>query len=89
VRPSSVADEDWILIDLVYPDRLGHIMGLAANDAHEWVYQSKMTSDEVAFFNIYDNKDLPSIAHSAIDLIEDDSIHVIRKSIESRTLVRY
>ncbi|WP_120634841.1 CmcJ/NvfI family oxidoreductase [Ruegeria sp. EL01] len=89
VRPSSVADEDWILIDLVYPDRLGHIMGLAANDAHEWVYQSKMTPDEVAFFNIYDNKGLPSIAHSAIDLVEDDSLHVIRKSIESRTLVRY
>lgn len=89
VRPSSVAAEDWILIDLIYPDRKGHILGLAANANHEWVYQSKMTPDEVAIFNIYDNRGLASIAHSAIDLVENPSITRIRKSIESRTLVRY
>ncbi|MEO0567865.1 MAG: CmcJ/NvfI family oxidoreductase [Pseudomonadota bacterium] len=89
VRPSSVAAEDWIEIDLIYPDRKGHIMGLAANPAHEWVYQSKMTPDEVAIFNINDNSGLASIGHSAIDLIEDPSITRVRKSIESRTLVRY
>ena len=50
VRPSSVSREDWILIDLIYPDRQGHIMGLVANDEHEWLYRSKMTPDEVAFF---------------------------------------
>lgn len=89
VRPSTVADDDWILIDLVYPDRRGHIMGLVANETHEWVYQSKMTPEEVAIFNIYDNRGLPSIGHSAIDLVEDPSVTRIRKSIESRTLVRY
>ena len=89
VRPASVAKEDWILIDLIYPDRRGHIMGLAANARHEWIYQSKMTPDEVAFFNIYDNRGRPSIGHSAIDLVEDPTIKTIRKSIESRTLVRY
>jgi hypothetical protein len=89
VLPASVAPEDWILIDLVYPDRHGHIMGLAANKQHQWIYQSKMTPDEVAFFNIYDNRGRASIGHSAIDLIEDPSVTTIRKSIESRTLVRY
>jgi len=89
VRPSSVADEDWILIDLIYPDRRGHIMGLAANPAHDWLYQSKMTPDEVAIFNIFDNRGRPSIAHSAIDLVEDPSISRVRKSLETRTLVRY
>ena len=89
VRPTSVQPEDWIMIDLIYPDRRGHIMGLAANQAHKWVYQSKMTPDEVAFFNIYDSDGLPSVGHSAIDLIQDESINSIRKSIESRTLVRY
>ncbi|MCJ8307996.1 MAG: hypothetical protein HRU27_01105 [Rhizobiaceae bacterium] len=89
IRPSSVAKEDWILIDLIYPDRRGHIMGLAANSRHEWIYQSKMTPDEVAFFNIYDNRGRPSIGHSAIDLVEDANVKTIRKSIESRTLVRY
>ena len=48
-----------------------------------------MTPDEVAFFNIYDNRGRPSIGHSAVDLIEDPTINTIRKSIESRTLIRY
>ncbi|WP_170402256.1 CmcJ/NvfI family oxidoreductase [Ruegeria arenilitoris] len=89
VRPSSVTNEDWILIDLIYPDRRGHIMGLAASDAHEWVYQSHMTPDEIVLFNIYDNQGLPSVGHSAVDLVEDPSVHSIRKSLESRTVVRF
>lgn len=89
VRPSSVAAEDWLLLDLVYPDRMGQIMGLVGNARHEWVYQSRMTPDEIVFFNIYDNQGLPSVAHSALDMIEDPNIKTIRKSIESRTLVRY
>ncbi|MEM7473006.1 MAG: CmcJ/NvfI family oxidoreductase [Pseudomonadota bacterium] len=89
VRPSSVQPEDWIELDLIYPDRLGQIMGLAGRETHDWVYRSKMTPDEVAFFNIYDNRGLASIAHSAIDLVEDATITRIRKSIESRTLIRY
>lgn len=89
VRPNSTKDDDWILIDLVYPDRRGHIVGLVANDAHEWVYASKMGPEELVFFNIFDSDDLPSVAHSAVDLVEDPSVTTIRKSIESRTLVRY
>ncbi len=89
VRPSSVDPSDWILLDLIYPDRRGQIMGLVGNPKHEWIYQSKMTPDEVAIFNIYDNQGLPSIAHSALDMVEDSNVTTIRKSIESRTLVRY
>ena len=76
-------------LDLIYPDRTGQIMGLAGNPAHEWLYQSRMTPDEIALFNIYDNRGLPSIAHSALDLVEDPKVTTIRQSIESRTLVRY
>jgi len=89
VLPSSVSDEDWITLDLIYPDRKGQIMGLAANPDHRWVYMSKMTPDEVAYFNIFENQDQPSIAHSALDMVEDPTVHTVRKSIESRTLVRY
>lgn len=89
IRPSTVKPEDWILIDLIYPDRRGHILGLAYSENHEWLYQSKMTPDEVAIFNIYDNRGLASVGHSAIDMVEDTSITTIRKSIESRTLIRY
>lgn len=89
VRPSSVDPSDWVLLDLIYPDRKGQIMGLVGNPKHEWIYQSKMTPDEVAIFNIYDNQGLPSIAHSALDMVEDPNVATIRKSIESRTLMRY
>lgn len=89
VLPGSVDERDWILLDLVYPDRLGQILGLAANPAHRWIYWSKMTPDEAVIFNIFDNHGLPSIAHSALDMVENPSIHTARKSIESRTLVRY
>jgi len=89
VRPSSVDPSDWILLDLIYPDRKGQIMGLVENPKHEWIYQSFMTPDEIAIFNIYDNQGLPSIAHSALDMVEDPNISTIRKSIESRTLVRF
>lgn len=89
VRPSSVAQQDWIPIDLIYPDRRGHIMGLAANEAHDWLYQSRMTPDELVFFNIYDNQGLASVGHSAIDRVEDPNINTIRQSLESRTLVRF
>lgn len=89
LRPSSVPQEDWLLLDLIYPDRKGQIMGIVGGPTHEWIYQSKMSPDEVAFFNIYDSQGRPSIAHSAIDLVEDESVSTIRQSIESRTLVRY
>ncbi|MEM7429933.1 MAG: CmcJ/NvfI family oxidoreductase [Pseudomonadota bacterium] len=89
VRPASVAEADWLTIKLIYPDRTGSIMGLVANDAHEWIYLSKMTPDEVALFNIYDNRGKAPVAHSALDMIEDPHITVPRKSIESRALVRY
>ena len=89
VRPSSVDDADWVLLDLIYPDRKGQIMGLVGSKRHAWLYQSRMTPDEVVFFNIYDNRGLPSIAHSALDMVEDPTVTTVRKSIESRTLVRY
>ncbi|WP_170457694.1 CmcJ/NvfI family oxidoreductase [Ruegeria arenilitoris] len=89
VRPSSVDPKDWILLDLIYPDRKGQIMGLVGNASHDWVYLSRMSPDEIAIFNIYDNRGLPSVAHSALDMVEDPTVNTIRKSIETRTLVRY
>ncbi len=89
VRPSTVKDEDWIEIDLIYPDRRGRIMGLAADEGQEWVYLSRMRPDEVVYFNIYDSSGRPPVGHSAIDLVEDPSVTTIRRSIESRALVRF
>ncbi|MEM9569895.1 MAG: CmcJ/NvfI family oxidoreductase [Pseudomonadota bacterium] len=89
IRPSSMTPNDWMDIGLIYPDRFGQILGVAANPAHEWFFKSEMTPDEAIIFNIYDNTGRPHLAHSALDLPGDASVTVPRKSIESRTLVKY
>lgn len=82
-------ENDWVNIELMYPDRIGQILGVTFNEHHEWIYISHMTPDEIAIFNIYDNKGLPSLGHSALDMEQNENASVPRKSIESRTLIRY
>ena len=89
IRPASVQPEDWMDINLVYPDRVGQILGLASNPDHEWFYKSQMSPDDVVIFNIYDNKNRPSLAHGALDFLTENAPSVPRKSVESRTLVRF
>ncbi|NRA28926.1 MAG: hypothetical protein HRU11_01600 [Parvularculaceae bacterium] len=89
IRPQSMVPTDWMDIGLIYPDRFGQILGVAANTAHEWFFRSRMTPDEAVIFNIYDSKGRPHLAHSALDLPGDENAARPRQSIESRTLVRY
>lgn len=89
IRTQSTKAGDWMDIGLIYPDRFGQILGVAANESHEWFYRSDMTPDEIVVFNIYDNRGRPHLAHSALDLASDKAAIAPRKSIESRTLVRY
>ena len=89
IYPDSMNVEDWIDIELVYPDRKGEILGVAANPEHRWFYKSKMRVDEGIIFNIFDNKGIPHLAHSALDVSEADAKNTTRKSIESRMLVKY
>ncbi|MFK7963833.1 MAG: CmcJ/NvfI family oxidoreductase [Burkholderiaceae bacterium] len=89
IRPATIEADDWMTIDLIYPDRRGEILGVAANPDHEWFYLSRMTPDEVVIFNIFDNERRPCVAHSALDTEVDSDCRSRRKSIESRTLVRY
>ena len=89
IHPTSMQSEDWMDIGLIYPDRFGQILGVAANQSHKWFFKSKMTPDEIVIFNIYDSEGQPHLAHSALDLPSDSHATLPRKSIESRTLVRY
>lgn len=89
IRPASMTASDWMNIELVYPDRFGQILGVAASADHDWFYLSEMTPDEVVIFNIYDNQGRPHLAHSALDMHDLASVKAPRMSIESRTLARY
>lgn len=89
IHPSSMRPEDWMTIELIYPDRTGQILGVAPHPKHEWLYQSSMTPDDVVIFNTYDNHGRPHLAHSALDIVDQVDVSQPRKSIETRTLVRY
>lgn len=89
IHPSSVHADDWVTIQLVYPDRTGQILGVTSSKLHDWFYLSDMTPDEVAIFNIYDNRGAPFLGHSALDMDGPSTSATPRKSIESRALVRY
>lgn len=89
ICPDSMDVEDWINIELWYPDRKGEILGVAPNPQHRWFYKSKMRVDEGIIFNIYDNSGIHHLAHSALDMSEEGAKTTTRKSIESRMLVKY
>ncbi len=89
IKPSSMQADDWMNIELIYPDREGQILGVAANPNHQWFYQANMQPEDVIIFNIYDNRGRPHLAHSALDIIGQPDSPIPRKSIETRTLVRY
>ncbi|MEM6957660.1 MAG: CmcJ/NvfI family oxidoreductase [Myxococcota bacterium] len=89
VRPESVRHEDWVNVDIVYPDRRGHVTGLLPSTAHEWVFWPRMTPDEVAIFRVADSAGKPPVAHSAVDPSDVAPGAPTRVSLESRVLVRY
>jgi len=85
---NSVNDQDLITIDLIYPNRVGEVLGALYSAQHSWLYLSDMSPNEIVLFNMYNNKDHKPVVHSAFD-IENSGAKTIRKSIESRTLVRF
>ncbi len=89
IRPASVQMDDLMDIGLIYPDRFGQIVGVAASHSHEWFFTSGMNPHEAVIFNLYDNRGRPRMAHSALDLPSDADATVPRKSLESRTVVKY
>lgn len=87
ILPSSISGDELIEIDLVYPGRMGEVLGALFNDNHRWVYLSEMKPSEIVLFNMFDNQGKKPVVHSAFD-IEGPKKESVRKSIESRILVR-
>lgn len=52
----SVAPEDWIAQDVIYPERRGEIYGVRYNPAHRWFYYPAMTPDEAVLLKCYDSR---------------------------------
>lgn len=51
----SFTDDDLIMTDLVYQDRLGEIASVRYRPEHRWYFFSRMTPDEVALIKCFDS----------------------------------
>lgn len=85
----TVADEDWIATDLVYPDRTGEIYRVAFNPAHRWFYVPNLQPDELLLLKTFDSASdgrARYMPHSAFDDPATKPGTAKRQSIESRVL---
>lgn len=89
VEAQSVAPEDLVAADLVYPDRTGEIYYAAPNPAHRWTYFPDMTPEEALLIKCYDSLNdgrARFSLHSAFDDPTSPRDAAPRQSIEVRTL---
>lgn len=85
----SVAPEDLIATDLVYPDRVGEIYHAAFSPRHRWFYFPNMQRDEALFIKGYDSMQdgrARFTVHTAFADPATPPDALPRESIELRTL---
>jgi hypothetical protein len=86
---ASVAPDDLVAADLVYPDRVGEVYNAVHRAAHRWYYVPDMEADEVLLFKGYDSKTdgrARFTLHTAFDLTSTPADAPPRESIEVRAL---
>ena len=85
----SMAPEDFVPTDLIYPDRTGEVYSVRFNPEHRWCYISEMQPDEVWLLKCYDSATdgrARFTAHSAFRDRSSPPDARPRESIEARTL---
>ncbi len=85
---SSVAREELIATDQIFPDRVGEIYQVAHGDAQRWYWAPRMERDEVLLIKGWDSLDdgrARFTPHGAFELPDQDPGAPARESIEIRT----
>jgi hypothetical protein len=86
----SIALDDIVPTDFVYPDKTGEVALFRPNEAHRWFYFSQMRPDEVVLIKIFDSRQDGTArlsAHTAFDDPTTPADAPPRRSIEVRALV--
>jgi hypothetical protein len=86
----SIALNDLVASDLVYPDKVGETYALVFNPRHRWYYFPNMTPDEYLLLKIFDSAGdgvARLTAHTAFDDPTSPADAPPRRSIELRTLL--
>lgn len=87
---SSIAKDELVATDQVFPDRVGEIYHLAYGPNQRWYYASEMKRDEVLLIAGWDSEDPDGARcapHGAFQLPNQDPTAPPRESIEIRTFV--
>jgi len=88
----SIASEDLVATDLIYPDRIGEVYAITYNPEHRWYYFPQMQRDEVLLIKCFDSADdgiARFAAHTAFVDPTSSPDAPPRQSIELRTFVFY
>ena len=86
----TLAEENLVPTDLLYPDRAGEIYSITYNPAQRWFYFPRMEADEVVLIRCFDSARDGAhrfSAHGAFDDPQSPPDAPPRQSIEVRTLV--
>ncbi len=86
----TVAPEDLVPSDLVYPHRIGETYSVTFNPAHRWYYASAMQAEEALLIKCYDSATDGRARFAPHTAFQDPRVEgdvPPRQSIEIRTLV--
>ena len=85
----TLADEDLLISERRYPDRVGQTYQIAYNPNHEWYYFPRMLRNEALVFKVFDSATdgrARFTAHSAFVDPQSPPDTPARESIETRTI---
>ncbi|MBV8056114.1 MAG: methyltransferase [Deltaproteobacteria bacterium] len=86
----SIAPEDFVPSDLIYPDRIGETYRFKHNPNHRWFYFPRMERNEAILLKCYDSKEDGRARFTAHTAFEDPASApdaAARESIEVRALI--
>ena len=86
----TIAPQDLVKGDLVYPDRVGETYAVTFNPQHRWFYVPAMRRDEVLLIKCFDSASdgrARFVPHTAFDDPSAPTDVLPRESIEIRSLV--
>jgi hypothetical protein len=89
VDARSLAEQDLVISERRYPDRIGQTYQIAYNADHEWYYFPRMARDEALVFKVFDSATdgrARFTAHSAFEDPTSPPNAAPRESIEMRTI---
>lgn len=85
----SIANEDLVPSDLVYPDKVGETFSFTYNPNHRWYWFPRLRPDEALLLKIHDSREDVAhfTAHTAFEDPSGSREAPARRSIELRALV--